>query len=447
MKKKYFFRRVHFFLFFFLGIFVFSGQTAEKVSLTKAIEEGLKRNYEYLNSLLDEQRAALQYHISTKDRLFRVDFDANYLYKSKTLTISFPDVPIPEGYTIPGREIEAGLHHNFDFNLGLVQPLFTGGILSNSAKLNEVHQAIEANQKFLKFNEIVGLIKSSYFRFHLLIQKRQSLQILEKNLALHRQRIDNLRSEGLARKSDLLETLSKIEEIKADMSGIEQAIESERIHFHKLCGHYPEEIDTGYKEESLGQNAALSYFKENHPVLKTLQNQIDILNLQKKINSGKYLPQVSGFAELHYGKPGIDFFEKKWSLYFQGGIVLSLQVFDWNRIRGEKILLDYQEQKFLNQKDKFIQDVTASLQTLFVSLQKLEEKKSHISRLLEYSNEDADLKEALYAEREISNVDYLEALLMREKNALLLQEIHIQIERIKVNINTLIGKNKEDAHV
>jgi outer membrane protein TolC len=446
MKKKYLFKCVQLVLFFFLGTFGFSRQTADKIPLAKAIEEGLNKDYEYLNTILDEQRAALQHQISTRDKLFRIDFDANYLYKSKTLMISFPEVQIPGIYTIPGREIESGLHHNFDLNIGLTQPYFTGGILSNSIKLNEVRQVIEANQKILKVNEIVGMIKSSYFQFQLLIQNKQSLQILEKNLDLHRRRIENLRSEGLVRKSDLLETLSKIEEIQANISDVEQAIESERIHFHNLCGHYPDEIDASYKEESIDRNTALSYFEENHPVLKTLQNQADVLDLQKKINSGKYLPQVSGFAELHYGKPGIDFFKKEWSLYFQGGIVLSLQVFDWNRLRDEKILIDYQERKLLNQKNKFIQDVAASLDTLYVSLRKLEEKKVHISHLLDYSIEDAGLKEALYAEREIPNIDYLEALLTREKNDLLLQEIQIQMEGIKVNINTLIGKSKEDAH-
>ncbi len=446
MKSKCLFRFVYFVLFFLLGNFIFSLQTAGKITLSRAIEDGLNKDHEYLNTLLDEQSAALQLQISTKDRLFRIDFDANYLYRSETMIVSLPEVQVPGVYTIPGREIEAGLHHNFDLNIGLTQPLFTGGILSNSIKLDEVRQAIGANKKILRINEIVGLIKSSYFQFHLLAQKRQSLLILGKKLDLHRQRIEDLRSEKLIRKSDLLETLSKIEEIKASISDIEQAIESERIHFHKICGHYPDEIDATYKEESINQDTALSYFEENHPVLKTLHNQAAFLTLQKKINSGKYLPQVSGFAELHYGKPGIDFFKKEWTLYFQGGILLSLPVFDWNRLRDEKILLDYQEQKLLNQKNKFIQDVTASLETLYAFLQKLEEKRAHITRLFEYSKEDADLKEALYAEREIPNVDYLEALLTREKNALLVQEIQIQIEQVKVNINTLIGKSMEDAH-
>jgi outer membrane protein TolC len=421
-------------------------QTAEKIPLTKAIEDGLNSDYEYLNALLDEQRATLQQRISAKDKLFRIDFGANYLYKSQTLIIDFPAVQIPGLYTIPGREIEAGLHHNFDLRLGLAQPIFSGGILSNSVKLDEVQRAIEANQKTLKVNEIAGMIKSSYFQYLLLVQKKQSLQILEKNLDLHRQRIENLLDEGMVRKSDLLETLSRIEQTQAGMSDVDQAVESQGIHFHRLCGHYPEEIEASYKEESIDLNAALAFFEESHPVLKTLQKRLEILALQKKINSGKYFPQVSGFAELHYGKPGIDFFEKKWTLYFQGGIVLSLRVFDWDRLRGEKALFDYQEQKLLNQKNKFIQDAAASLETLFSFLRKLEDKKAHITRLLQYSREDAELKEALYAEREIPNIDYLEALLTREKNELALREIQIETQGIRVNINTLIGKNKEEAY-
>ncbi len=418
-------------------------QTAEKIPLTRAIEEGLKKDYDYLNALLDQKWAALQHQLSAKNKLFRLDFDASYLYKSETLVIDFPSIQIPEVFTSPSSEIEAGVHHNFDFNIGLSQPLFTGGILSNTIRREEVRKAILANQKVLKTNEIVSMIKSSFFQYLILTHRKRSLQILDKTLNLHRQRIENLRAEGFARKTDLLETLSRIEEIQANISDIELAIESEKINFCKLCGYDPEEIDDTYREEFITRDDAISYFEQNHPVLKTLRNQADILNLKRKIAAGKYLPQVSGFAELHYGRPGIDIFAKKWSVFFQGGIILTLPIFDWNRLSTEKKLLDFQNEKLDNEKKKFVQDVTASLATLYSSLQKLEDKKNHVSQLLEYSTEDAGLKKALYAEREIPNIDYLEALLTREKNALLIQEIQIQIERVKVNINTIIGKNKE----
>ncbi len=416
-----------------------------KIPLTTAIREGLKKDYAYQNAALDIERASLQQRLSAKNKLFHVDFDASYLYRSETMVIDFPSVDLPGALTIPGRKIEAGVHHSYDLKLGLTQPLFTGGVLTNTVKLNEVRRAIALNRKILQKNQIAGLIKSSFFQYQLLSRRKKSLFILEKTLDLHHQRIRNLFSENLVRKSDLLETLSKIEEIQASETDIEQAIERERIHFHRLCGYYPEQIDATYTEESLSPGEALSYFKQHHPVLKTLEHQTDMLSLRRNIASGKYLPHLSTFAELHYGRPGVDFFEKKWSLYFQGGIVLTIPVFDWNRLRTQKTLLDYEAQKLINQKNEFVNETSATLSALYSSVGKLEEKKAHISQLIEYSKEDAALKEALYSEQQIPNVDYLAALLNREKNGLILQEIDIQIESIKVKINLLIGKSKEDV--
>lgn len=428
-----------------LKSFIPNQSPPSKIPLTTAIQEGLKKDYGYRNAALDLERASLQQQFSGKNKLFRIDFDANYFYKSETMVIDFPSVDVPGLITIPGRKIEAGVHHNYDLKLSLTQPIFTGGILTNRVKLDEVRQAIALNQKILQKNEIAGLIKSSYFQYHLLSRHKQSLLILEKTLNIHRQRLQDLFNENLVRKSDLLETLSKIEEIKARVTDNEQAVEKERIYFHKLCGYYPEQIDAAYTEEFIPFDEAFSYFKQHHPVLKTLEHQSILLSLQRKIASGKYLPHLSTFAEFHYGRPGIDFFEKKWSLYFQGGIVLTIPVFDWNRLRTQKTLLDYEAQKLTNQKNKFLKDASASLTTLYSSIEKLEDKKAHINQLLEYSKEDATLKEALYSEQQVPNVDYLAALFAREKNALLLQEIDIQIESLRVRINTLIGKSKEEA--
>lgn len=430
-------------IFFVVLPSLLSGQKPGKIPLETAIAAGLKMDYNYLNTVLDLERAELQRQLSEKNKLFRLAFDGNYLYRSETIVIDSPPTQIPGGGLIPGRQIEAGVNHNFDFKLTLTQPLFTGGILSNSVKMKEVQKAVQANQKALKQNEIAGFIKSSYFQYLLLIRKKEALSTLRKTLQLHRQRIENLLSEGLARKTDLLETLSQIEEIQLNITDIEQAIDSERIQFRRLCGYNPEEIDETYREKPASQPEALSHFEDNHPVLKSLQNRIDMLSLQKKITAGKYLPQVLGFAEVHYGIPGIDYFAKKWTLYFQGGIMVTIPVFDWNRLGSEKTLIDIQKQKLENQKNQFVRDVTTSLEQLFSFLRKLEEKGDHINQLIAYSREDAALKEELYVEKQVPNVDYLAALLTREKNALALDEIRIQMEKIRVSINTLIGRSKE----
>ncbi len=420
-------------------------QPQGKVPLTEAIEKGVSQDFEYLNTLLDQQRAGLEQELAAGNKLFRLDFEAGYIHRSATMLIEFPETRIPGLGTIPGREIEAGLHNNFDFRFFLVQPLYSGGVLTNSVKLEEVREAIEINREALKRNEIAGWIKSSYIQYLLLKRQRETLLTLEERLVLHRKVIDDLFQEGLVRKTDLLETLSGIEEIRLKINDANQALKKESIHFQKLCGFDPEEIDESYREFPISESAALSYFEAYHPVLTTLQNQIEALSLQKKILGGKYLPQVNGYAEVHYAKPGIDFFRKEWMLYFQGGVMLRLPVFNWNRRNREKTVLSYEEQKLENQKKQFVRDVTRSLQQLYTSLRMFENQQSHVDQLILYSEEDAELKEALYREGQVPNVDYLTALLNKEKNQLLRDEVRIRIELLKVNINTLISSNKENG--
>jgi len=425
-------------------LFLFLAMNAHKqISLEQAIKHGLEMSGSYKNKFLSEKTAELRVEQSFKNKLFRLGFNANYLYKSETMTIEFPGVEIPEIISVPGQSFEAGVHHNYDLSLDLHQPLFTGGVLNNMMEMEKVRKALESNQRKLEKNSIVELIKSTFFDYHILKSRKKAVLSLQKSLKLHSQKLTNLFEEGLVKKTDLLETKKSLEQTEMDVIGLDQAIEKVRIDFHQMCGHYPEEIKRGYQEEERSKDQALEYFKMSHPVLKTLQHQRDILELQKKIAEGKYLPSINGFAELHYGKPGIDFFEKEWSLYFQGGVTLTIPVFDWNRCSGEKRILDLNIQKLENQKNDFIKEIVNTLDQLYSTKKWLNQKKDSIENMIEYSKEDAELKEGLYKEKQISNKDYLAALQGKRKYDAMMDEIILQIEKIKIRINTLISRTKE----
>jgi len=420
---------------------------SDKIPLKKAITDGIRISHEFKNNLLDEQTAELQRQQSEKQKLFHLDFNANYLFRSETMVIDTPSFYLPGIGALAGQQIEAGLKHNYDMKLSAVQPLFTGGILSNTVKTEEIRKAVEANRSKLKQNEIAARIKTSFFNYLYLIHKKESLTALQKTLNLHHRKQKNLFREGLVKKSDILETLSRFEELNLNIEDIEQAIEIERIHFRNLCSYDPEEIDKSYTEKTGSREESLSYFKHHHPVLKNLQSQIEMLTLKQKILAGKYLPQVNSFAEIHYGKPGIDFFKKEWSFYFQGGITLNLPIFDWSRLKGDKKVLDIQIRKLDNQQKNIIKEASKNLEQLFAARETIKNKLTNIEQLIDYSREDAELKAGLYQEKQIPNIDLLTALSYAEKYPLMKQELLIQLEQVKVKINTLIGLNYSRVEV
>ncbi len=433
-------------IFSFLSIFLLlflSLDAVETISLELAVEDGLKMSGSYKNRLLSEKEAGLRVEQSLKDKLFSLDFNANYLYRSDIMTIEFPGVNIPGLISVPGQSYEAGLYHNYDLSVSLSQPLFNGGILSCRVEMEKVREAVEANQTELERDSLVDLIKSSFYDYQILMSQKRAVLSLRQALKLHSKKLSDLYTEGLVKKTDLLETKSSLEETDMNINDLDQAIDKVRIDFHRMCGHYPEEIDPECKEAEQNEKQALDYFKNNHPVLKTMSDQKKVLELQKKIISGKYLPSINGFAELHYGKPGIDYFAKEWSLYFQGGIVLNMPVFDWDKGACEKNVIDVSIRKLENQREDFIKDITRTLRQLYSVKESINQKKVNIENMIAFSKEDAELKKELYEEKQIPNVDYLAALQSEKKYEAMKHKLSLQIEKINVKINTLISRTKE----
>lgn len=417
---------------------------AQRISLDQAIADGLRLNPTFQNRALDRESADLRLERSEKNRRFRLDAQTGYLYKSDTMLIETPGITLPGVGSVPGSTIEAGLHHSFDLNLRLTQPIYTGGVLALSTELEAVGQAVAANQEELELNSITGRIKLSYFQHRFLVKRRETLASFGRTLELHRARLELLVSEGLARRTDLLETHTRIEENRIRITEVEDTIERERIHFFALCGHNPEEIEPDYREGGLDLQSSITRFRESHPVIKTLNSRIRGVALQERILAGRYKPQVRAFAEAHYGKPGLDYFKKEWSAYLQGGITVDWALFDWNKRKEDGALLLIETRRLENQRRQYIKDITESIEQLFATLDSLNRQLDHVERLLEYSGEDARLKSELYSEKQIPNIDYLTALEDKNRHRIQRADLRIRMEQVKVRINTLIGPSKED---
>lgn len=415
-----------------------------KISLEKAIEKGIQFDNQHKNRLLDTEISGLNQKKARMKKLFYVDLAGSYFFKSRQMEIAFPDSNPAPGVVIPGMNITAGAKHNYDLKLSVVQPIFTGGILTNHVKLETLKQIREKYNTDSRKIEVAGMIKSSYFTCQLLESKKKSLSLLIRNLELHYKRLNDLYKEELIKKSDLLETQIKISETEMKFEELDQLLKEEEINFTRLCGFAVEEMEKKYDESISTLPESLSFFKARHPVLKTIDQNIRMLDLQKKIAAGNYLPRVQGFAELHYGRPGIDFFKNEWSLYFQGGINVNFRIFDGNQLKIEKKTVDMTIRKLDNHKEDLVLEVKKKLTQLYAKKKSIEKQLDLVKSMVKLAFEDAGLKEELVKENQVPNIDYLSALLDKERYESVQNELLLQVRLIKLNINTLIGRYGEE---
>ena len=411
-----------------------------KIPLEKAVEKGIQMDNQYQDRLLDTEISGLNKKKARMKKLFYVDLAGSYLFKSQQMEIAFPASTPAPGVVIPGMNISAGAKHNYDLKLSLVQPIFTGGILSNYVKLGTINQLREKYNADSREIETAGMIKASYFTCRLLESKKKSLSLLIRNLKLHYKKLNDLYKEELVKKSDLLETQIKISETGMKQEELNQLLREEKINFTRLCGFAVEDVEKNYDESIVTLQESLSFFEARHPGLKIIDQNIRMLYLQKKIAAGDYLPRVQGFAELHYGRPGIDFFKNEWSLYFQGGINVNLRIFDWDQLKIEKKTADLTIRKLDNHKEDLVLEVKKKLTQLYAKKKSIEKQSEMVKNIVKFASEDADLKEELVIENQVPNIDYLSALLDKERYQSMQNELLLQLRLIKLNINTLIGR-------
>lgn len=415
-------------------------EASDKIPLSKAVEAGIRQDYDLRNRELDNKIAGINKDKAAMKKRFSISAEAAYLYKSEKMQLH---LPIGEYLPMsPIKEIKQsiGTQHTYDIKVAVTQPIFTGGMLSNAVKLEEVKELLESDKKRMRELEVAGKIKASYYTYGLLVKKKSSTLLLLKNLKLHETRLNRFFEEELVRKSDVLETRIKITEAEMKLVDLDRAIAEERIRFARLCPFKIEAIEPNGGERIEDLESSLNYFTANHPVLKTLDRGKEMQTLRKKIVKGKYLPQIAGFGELHYGKPGIDFFKNEWGLYFQGGVGIKLAVFDWNELKKEKRIANLGIEKLDNRRKEIIADMRKGLAQLYEGKRSVEKQLGYVKKLVALAAEDAALKNDLYKENQLPNIDYLSALLTKERYESMESELELQVRLIKLNINTLIGR-------
>ncbi|MEN8223687.1 MAG: TolC family protein [Acidobacteriota bacterium] len=427
-----------FIIVFTISIFIHPG-----IPLKQAIENGIRINAEIQNNELESKILEVDNKIKRSQKYFSLKGGGYYLYKSEKTEITMPDINIAPGMSITGLSITGGVYHNFDFKIGLTQPIFTGYALSGMVKLNELRQTLNLNTRELLELMLGGRIKAVFFNYQMLSSQNLSLVALEKRINNHLKRLEDLFKEDLVRKSQVLETKLKHREILLSRKEIENSILKIASTFDELTGYKIKNIEKQYREDIKDHKSSMLLFIHNHPNLKILTDRKKMLKINRKIIKGKDLPQIGGFAELHYGVPGLNFIGDEWNSYFQGGVEVKLNIFNWGKTRKENRINNYNIKMIDNRREDLIRKTGLQLSNLFSTLENLNERVGTYNDMISIAGEESELKLMMFDEKQISNSDYIDSVLNVENLRSLKEKTALQAELVKVEINTLVGKKEE----
>lgn len=293
-----------------------TSQAQVKLTLEEAITMSQEHSFSLKSSRYDSAAAASEYQAARSGRFPVISLNAATFYIDELQTVSL----------LPTRTIELGSNENYQTDVRLSLPLYTGGRLSaqidiQRENLNFRSYGLEAerlNAAYTARRAYLGLIMSS----HLVRTADASLQ----RISIIQKDVDNLHAVGMADSVDILDASLAYQKGKQTLVEYETTFRNSSILLAQVTGLDAESEILPAEEIPLpNETRTISPEKTEivRPELKQSDSRVKISKHLVGINRAGLFPTVSGYVGYSAGKPNRDLFNAEWNDYFHAGVTLN----------------------------------------------------------------------------------------------------------------------------
>jgi outer membrane protein TolC len=384
------------------------------------------------------QISALKDKNLSKSWLPTLDAGGSFLYNSSVIDMGGILGSLP----IPGiaDAIKPLPHEQYKITVDINQVIYDGGAVRNAKALEKADLSINRKQTETDLYKLRSQINTCYFNLLLLKRKRE---LLNNYLELIGKRIESLQSalsNGVITKSDidvltsekinLIQQLSENETLKGSLLKI----------LSSLTGS---EIDSS--TELILPAAWNKMTREfTRPELELYDLRKEQLSAGLKVLESKRMPKAFGFATVGYGNPpGNNFFKDEFAPYYMIGASIKWNIFDWNKTRNEKQLINLQQVILENRKSDLTENLNRLLEAKNAEIVNLNSMLESDTALIAIRKRITGTTESQYENGTITATEFLNAL-NSERQAMINYEIHkINLTMVRIEYLNISGKEIE----
>jgi outer membrane protein TolC len=374
----------------------------------------------------------------SKGWLPTLDANGSFVYNSSVIDLTEVMGALP----IPGINdlIKPLPHEQYKVTLDINQVIYDGGAIKGARTLEKAEHKLNWKQVETDLYKLRGQVNSYYFNLMLLDKQKE---VLQNYLELIGKRINAMNSalaSGVVLKSDIdVLTAEKIRlEQQLNENGIRKAA------FLKILSDL-----TG---TAIDPNIELVIPSSGKPISGGLSRpELQLFDLRKEqlqaslqVIQGKRMPKAFGFATLGYGNPpGSNFFRDEFAPYYIIGAGVKWNIYDWNRVRNEKQVINLQQGIIDGRKKDLEDNLNRLLDAKNAEIASLESLLEKDSELIGIRKRITTAAGSQYENGTITATEYLNEV-NSERQALLNAEIHkINLALARVEYLNISGKEIE----
>ncbi len=237
---------------------------------------------------------------------------------------------------LPADQLTFGQKNNYMLNLGLIQPIYTGGKIRQMYKMSQTLEemakssiSLEEEKELTEMEELYWTLITLNEKYKLAVQYKKLLENLISD-------IQNYKSEGIVLNNDLLKARIKLNEADLNIFKITNGIQlTKKALCHKIgfpYDQYFEPADTIIPAEIFQadpeklKHSAL----KNREDLKMLDHTVRMTESGIKIMRSRFQPDIGFTANYMYMNPNpFNGFSESFGGDYNLGIALNVPIFHW----------------------------------------------------------------------------------------------------------------------
>lgn len=404
-------------------------QDAGKLNLQQAYTEA-QQNYPAIRQKgLIKQTAELSIDNLSKAYLPQLQLNGQASYQSDVTKVNIP---------LPGITVPALSKDQYKITADLSQTIYDGGTVKAQKEWQQLNAGVEDERAEVALYQLKERINQLYLGILYLDEQLRQVDLIGADLNNGIKTVSAQVDNGVAFRSNL--NLLKAELLKNDQRAIElKASRKGMINTLSLFLNRPLPENMVF-EKPADPFPGLPDKQVQRPELRLYDNQAKLFAQQNKVIDAKNLPKFSAFVQGGYGRPGLNFLDNSFDLFYVAGVRLNWSLGGLYTKKKEKELVKISQQQVALQKETFLLNTNASLSQQQSDMEKLEQLVATDKEIIALRQ---SVKEAAKAQLDngvITATDYLDEVNAEDQARQLMITHQLQWLQAKINYQTILGK-------
>ncbi|MBI9033456.1 MAG: TolC family protein [Bacteroidales bacterium] len=387
---------------------------AQSVTLDQC-QDFTRANYPVLRQMdfLQEISDLNQENLKT-NYLPNLNLNGQITYQSDVTSIDLP---------IPNIDIPEVSKDQYKIYLELKQSIWDAGLTEASKDIEEVARTIGLKQVEIELFALRQQLNDAFFMNLLISSNIQqlnesrmmlnaSMKVIEsgfRNGVIEENNVDQLKAELLLLDQKLVEMNSA----KETMLSMLSMFTAQKF-----------DSNTNFEIPEVSIVHEKSFKRPEFEFLSQNQLRLDKMDALK---TKTRLPQLFGFGQAGYGKPGLNMLKSEFDVYYLVGLGMSWNVFDWKKTKKERQIIGLKKQIIDTQKQELEFRLNMLLDRNLKEIGKLEKLLLTDSELVELRKKISNRSASKLKNGTITSADYLQ-----DVNAETTAKINLETRKLKL---------------